>query len=114
MNFCVCFGERWDERGVPIGLDCFVFALQGLGRRGAGMSGLGRSCCTGNFWSGSGDIGILHHRYHLWYCKKEQAVCKVVGDSSRHRPDLHRAVLCRIGRRNVIFILDFQWFDITI
>ena len=34
--------------------------------------------------------------------------------SSRHRPDLHRAVLCRIGRRNVIFILDFQWFDITI
>ena len=57
------------------------------------------------FGVAAGDIGILHHRYHLWYCKKEQAVCKVVGDSSRHRPDLHRAVLCRIGRRNVIFIL---------
>ena len=45
-------------------------------------------------------IGIIYGN-----CKKEQAVCKVVGDSSRHRPDLHRAVLCRIGRRNVIFIL---------
>ena len=45
-------------------------------------------------------IGIIYGTV-----KKEQAVCKVVGDSSRHRPDLHRAVLCRIGRRNVIFIL---------
>ena len=31
-------GERWDERGVPIGLGGFVFALQGFGRWVAGMS----------------------------------------------------------------------------
>lgn len=36
-------GERWDERDVPIGLGGFVLALQGLGRRGAGMSDLGQS-----------------------------------------------------------------------
>ena len=36
-------GERWDERGVPIGLGGFVLALQGFGRWVAGMSDLGQS-----------------------------------------------------------------------
>ena len=36
-------GERWDERGVPIGLGGFVLALRGLGRWVAGMSDLGQS-----------------------------------------------------------------------
>ena len=36
-------GERWDERGVPIGLGGFVLALQGFGRCVAGMSDLGQS-----------------------------------------------------------------------
>ena len=35
-------GERWDERGVPIGLDCFVLALRGF-QVGAGIPGLGQS-----------------------------------------------------------------------
>ena len=33
-------GERWDERGVSIGLGGFVFALQGLGRWGGWNVGL--------------------------------------------------------------------------
>ena len=39
----VVSGERWDERGVPIGLGGFVLALRGFGRWVAGMSGLGQS-----------------------------------------------------------------------
>ena len=35
-------GERWDERGVPIGLGGFVLALRGF-QVGAGIPGLGQS-----------------------------------------------------------------------